>query len=75
VTLHEQQRQADKAHHENRIAWLSKNRPRFACGTPLPKHFAAELLNKSREALRLIVEHGMSTNSADLPTKNGGHCA
>jgi hypothetical protein len=62
--LHEQQRQADKAHHEDRIRWLAAEAPRFACGTPVPKHLVAEMLAKSREALRYITEHGMSTNHA-----------
>jgi hypothetical protein len=32
----------------------------------VPKHEAAEMLNKSREAMRYIVDHGMSTNSARI---------
>ncbi len=65
MTRHEQQRQADKAHHEGRIAWLSTERPLWACGTPVPKHEALEMLGKSREALGYIVNHGMTTNSAE----------
>ena len=66
MNLNEQQRQADKAHHEGRIAWLTADAPRWACGTPVAKHMAAEMLLKSREALRYVSEHGMSTNSADV---------
>lgn len=66
VTRHEQQRQADRAHHEGRIAWLTANAPCYADGERVPKHFAAEMLIKSREALCYIVDHGMSTNHAQL---------
>lgn len=64
MTRHEQQRQADKAHHEGRVAWLSTERPIWACGTPVSKHEVLEMLSKSREALNYIVNHGMTTNSA-----------
>jgi len=63
----ERQRQADKAHHEDRIAWLSAEHPVWACGTPIPRYLVNQMLAKSREALRLIVDHGMSTNSAPFP--------
>ena len=66
MTLHEQQRQADKAHHEGRIAWLTADDPRYADGVRVPKYLAENMLTKSREALRYIVEHGMSTNSANV---------
>ena len=64
MTLHEQQRRADKVHHEDRIVWMTADAPRCACGTPVAKHMAAEMLLKSRDALRYVNEHGMSTNSA-----------
>lgn len=64
MNLHEQQRQADKAHHESRIAWLTTEAPCYADGVRVPKYLAENMLTKSREALRYIVEHGMSTNSA-----------
>ena len=64
MTLHEQQRQADKTHHEGRIAWLTEGSPRWGCGAPVSKHMAAEMLAKSREALSYIDDHGMITNSA-----------
>ena len=64
LILNECQRNADKEHHEGRIAWLSGEAPRWACGARVLKHEAAEMLVKSREALRYIVDHGMSTNSA-----------
>jgi len=60
----ERQRLADKAHHEERIAWLSAPSPRYACGGPVPPSFAATLLRQSHEALRMINEHGVSMNSA-----------
>ena len=63
MTRHEQQRKKDKKHHEDRISWLTADKPCWACGTPVPKHEAIEMLNKSREALHLI-DHGMTTNSA-----------
>ena len=62
----DKQRQADKAHHEGRIAWLETGFARWSCGTPVAKHEAEEMLLKSREALRYINEHGMSTNSAQI---------
>jgi len=68
MTRHEQQRQADKEHHEGRIAWLGAKNPLWACGTPVSKHEALEMLDKSREALRLINDHGMPTNHAVLPS-------
>lgn len=69
--LHEQQRRADRAHHEGRIVWLTAEAPRLACGTPVAKHEATEMLQKSREALRYVNEHGMSTNSAALSKRAG----
>ena len=66
TALHERQRRADKAHHESRIAWLSEDRPVWACGTPVAKHIAAEMTMKSREALRCINEFGMASNSASM---------
>ena len=68
MTRHEQQRLADKEHHESRIAWLSAKNPCFACGTPLSRYEALEMLDKSQEALRLINDHGMTTNHAALPS-------
>lgn len=71
------QRASDKLHHEGRIAWLSAESPRWACGALVPKHEAANMLMKSRDALRLIVEHGMTTNSAQLCRRvmsDGGLC-
>lgn len=66
VSAHELQRQADQEHHAARIEWLTTPEPRWACGTPIGKHEAVEMLQKSHEALRYINEHGMSTNSATL---------
>jgi len=68
MTRHEQQRQADKEHHEGRIAWLSAKNPLWACGTPVSKGEALWMLSASREALRLINYHGMTTNHAALPS-------
>lgn len=31
----DEQRAADKAHHEKRVRWLSQDRPVWACGTPV----------------------------------------
>lgn len=66
MNLHEQQRLADKEHHEGRIAWLTADAPRYADGVRVPKYLAENMLTKSREALRYIVDHGMSTNSAQI---------
>ncbi len=60
----QEQLQADRAHHEGRIAWLTACVPRWACGTPVAKHIASEMLLRSRHALLYLYEHGMSTNSA-----------
>jgi hypothetical protein len=67
----ERQRQADKLHHEERIAWLSDERPKYADGSPVPEHEILMLLSGSKECLRLINDHGMYTNSANrVPARN-----
>lgn len=61
MNLHERQRHYDRLHHEKRLADLDS-------GTA--KHFSNHerlfLRNGSIECLRLIRDHGMSTNSVDL---------
>jgi len=64
--FNEKQRQADKKHHEDRIKWLTGEKPRWGCGTPVSKHEVLQMLNASRSCLVLINEHGMSTNSASV---------
>lgn len=61
----ERQRQANRAHHESRVAWLSAESPRWACGTPVAKHEAREMLTKSHESLEHINKYGMNPNHAD----------
>jgi hypothetical protein len=61
MTLHERQRYYDRLHHEKRLEG-------FEIGEfeGLGKHDRLTLENGSRECLRLIIDHGMSTNSVDL---------
>ena len=63
---HEQQRLTDKKHHEGRVAWLTGKAPIYSCGTPVSKSEKEQMLNASRECLRLINNHGMSVNSASV---------
>lgn len=61
MTLYEKQRHYDGLHHEKRLADLDGGKA---------KHFSSHerlfLRNGSIECLRLIRDHGMSTNSIDL---------
>lgn len=61
---HERQRQADRLHHEGRIAWLTADAPRWACGTPVAKHDADAMIKASRQALHQINDLGIYINSA-----------
>lgn len=40
------------ANHRDRIDWLTKSDPRWACGTPVAPSICAMLLNQSRAAVR-----------------------
>lgn len=62
----EKQLAADRAHHMERIAWLSGESPRWACGALVAPSEALRLLTQSRECLRLI-GLGMTTGSARPP--------
>ena len=61
MTLHQQQRHYDRLHHEKRLADLALGQFKL-----LGRHECLELEAGSRECLRLICEHAMSTNSVDL---------
>lgn len=61
MTLHQQQRHYDRLHHEKRLADLASGQ-----FNQLGKHERLVLETGSRECLRLICEHGMSTNSVGL---------
>ena len=43
--------EAERKHHEERIAWLTDPNPKYACGTPVNKHDVASMLQASRECL------------------------
>lgn len=57
------QREADRVHHEGRVAWLTRERPRWPCGEPVARWEVVAMLEQSQRALRLI-EQGMSTSHA-----------
>ena len=61
MPTHQQQRHYDRLHHEKRLADLASGQ-----FTHFGKHERLVLETGSRECLRLICEHGMTTNSADL---------
>lgn len=64
--LQERQRHYDELHHLMRVEWLRGEGPTYTDGVLIPKHEAKTFLNGSKECLRLIQQHGMSTNSVDL---------
>lgn len=64
--LNARQREADRAHHLNRLEWLEAPTPRYACGQAVAPSDVAQMIKASREALELIEKHGMSTNHARL---------
>lgn len=64
--LNDRQRALDKAHHESRVQWLTTEPCLWGDGSRMAEHDRLILLNGSNECLRLINEHGMSTNSASL---------
>ncbi|WP_085703896.1 hypothetical protein [Pseudomonas sp. B15(2017)] len=68
MSLHERQRHYDRLHHEKRLEGLASGEFQG-----LGKHSCLTLENGSRECLRLILDHGMSTNSVDL--NNVGYMA
>lgn len=47
----DEQRAADKAHHEARVAWLTSDAPKWACGTPVDESDRLSLLRQSRHYL------------------------
>lgn len=59
------QRRASIAHHEARMRWLNSDAPVYACGTPVPRHEQTEMRNSSRDALRLMIDHGCSLNDCN----------
>lgn len=61
MILHQQQRHYDRLHHEKRLADLASGQ-----FIHFGKHERLVLETGSRECLRLICEHGMTTNSVDL---------
>lgn len=73
LTLHEAQRHLDRCHHEERLAWLSQDAPTWADGSPVSASDKLQMSTASRECLRLINDHGMSTNSANPPPINAAH--
>lgn len=61
MPTHQQQRHYDRLHHEKRLADLAAGQ-----FTHFGKHERLVLETGSKECLRLIIEHGMSTNSVDV---------
>jgi hypothetical protein len=40
------------AHHQNRVTWLSSDKPLYSCGTPVDAHTKINLLRQSKEFLK-----------------------
>lgn len=61
MLLQQQQRHYDRLHHEKRLADLASGQFNH-----FGRHERLMLETGSKECLRLIREHGMSTNSVDI---------
>ncbi|MBN4165057.1 hypothetical protein [Pseudomonas fulva] len=68
MLLQQQQRHYDQLHHEKRLADLASGQFNH-----FGRHERLMLETGSRECLRLIREHGMSTNSVDV--RDAGYLA
>ncbi|WP_447869900.1 hypothetical protein [Serratia fonticola] len=73
--LHARQRRYDKLHHEMRLKWLREKPCMWAHGYPMAEYERLTMLRGSKECLRLINDHGMSTNSVDLTATDSGYLA
>lgn len=62
--MYDNQRAADKAHHESRVAWLTADAPKWACGTPVSHYDRRVLLEQSTRHLTT----GEGFNHAKNPT-------
>ena len=67
--MHDTQMKADRFHHEANISFLSAVNCRWGDGSIMAEHDRLTLLARNTECLRLINEHGMSTNGADTQYK------
>lgn len=65
-SMNARQREADRAHHLARLAWLETEAPRYTCGQPVAPSDKAQMIKASRDALALIENHGMSTGHARI---------
>ena len=51
IQLHEEQTARDIKHHQERIAWLTRENPVWACGEPVSRKDRSEMLRASRAIL------------------------
>lgn len=51
LELAHKQKAADRKHHEERVAWLSEENPKYACGAPVEKCDVNNMLNESQLCL------------------------
>lgn len=74
MTHFEQQKAADRAHHQERVEWLEGDSPTWSDGTPVSKHDQKSMLDSSRQCL--ADESGMlGYNSADPSYYTNGSAA
>ncbi|MBU2741854.1 hypothetical protein HAQ01_05065 [Acidithiobacillus thiooxidans] len=62
--MYDNQRDADKAHHEARVIWLTADAPKWACGTPVSNDDRRVLLKQST----CYLTTGEGFNHANTPT-------